>query len=114
VDANSLLILPALFGDANLDNTVDAFDLNCLAAHWQSPAPDLLWSDGDFTGDGKVDAFDLNILASKWQHATGDSTTILHPFAAIPEPTSLSMLAIATLPLLTRPRIRSIKWGDLH
>jgi hypothetical protein len=53
-------------GDANFDTKVDAFDLNILAAHWQSTAtggPAI----GDFNADGTVDAFDLNIIAAHWQ-----------------------------------------------
>jgi hypothetical protein len=113
VDANSLLITPALFGDANLDLAVDAFDLNLLAAHWQQPA-NALWSDGDFNADGVVNAFDLNLLAAHWQSTSLLSASPLSiqdsglrtqdsvPPSPIPEPTSLLLLALPSLTLLRR------------
>ncbi len=118
-DDNSLLITQALFGDATIDNKVDAFDLNLLAAHWQMNVPGSgltgspLWSAGDFTNDGEVDSFDLNVLAANWQ-STLPLESALVAFAQssvlstqssspIPEPTSLTLLLPISL-LLRRPR----------
>ena len=77
---------PYLFGDANLDGSVDAGDLNALALSWQDSVAS--WSGGDFTADGIVDAGDLNLLALNWQ----DSIPVA---AAVPEPNCFAMLGFA-------------------
>ena len=48
---------PYNFGDANLDGTINAQDLNALGQNWQ--ASTNLWSRGDFTADGFVDGQDF-------------------------------------------------------
>ena len=54
-----------LVGDANLDGTVDATDLNAVVNNWQN-SPDT-WSGGDFNADGVVGAQDLDAQALNWQ-----------------------------------------------
>ena len=111
VDANSLFIATARFGDANLDGKVDALDLNILAAHWQQTSPGL-FSDGDFTNDGKVDALDLNLLAANWQFGSAALLADLAdlPYARassptpVPEPASQILCVIPAL-LLVRRRL---------
>jgi hypothetical protein len=71
-------------GDANLDGVVNATDLNALALNWQQPS--ALWTGGDFTGDGFVDSADLNVLAVNWRNGAD---------AAVPEPSSISLLLAA-------------------
>jgi len=70
-----------LNGDANLDGTVNASDLNALAINWQATVDP--WSQGDFNADGVVNATDLNALAISWQQSI--------PMAAqaVPEPAAL-------------------------
>jgi len=53
-----------LAGDANQDGVVNSFDLNILAANWNSG--NATWSAGDFNADGIVNSYDLNIVASNW------------------------------------------------
>jgi hypothetical protein len=100
VDTNSLIITQALLGDATLDNKVDAFDLNKVAASWQQSGK--LWSGGDFTGDGVVNAFDLNLLAAHWQASiSGSLQAALSALPiAVPEPATLACF-LAGLPVLT-------------
>lgn len=57
-----LALAPAQLPDRNGDGKVDAFDLNIMAAGWQTEDPA-----GDANGDGFVDAIDVNILAAHWQ-----------------------------------------------
>jgi hypothetical protein len=107
LDDNALILVTARLGDANLDNHVDAFDLNLLAAHWQQS--NALWSAGDFTGDGKIDAFDLNVLAASWQVGfnpalqASSPASILAP-GAVPEPATAALLALGAGALLVRRR----------
>jgi len=107
---NDLILVQAHLADANLDNKVDAIDLNILAAHWQQQQ-NALWSAGDFTNDGKVDALDLNLLASNWQSGVPLIPSfypltfeLLTSSSPIPEPASLTLLSLFAIPLLARRR----------
>ena len=46
----------AVFGDANLDGTVNLLDLTALANHWKQTG---YWAQGDFNYDGTVNLLDL-------------------------------------------------------
>ena len=88
---------PAIPGDANRDGKVDGSDVTILAGNWQvlSGAD---WEMGDFNGDGKVDGSDVTILAGNWQ--SGVTTAA----AAVPEPSTLMLLTLASLSLLALRR----------
>ena len=75
-----------LRGDADLDGTVNATDLNALALNWQGNTS--TWSGGDFIVDGVVNVEDLNELALNWRESISTA-------AAVPEPKCLAMLGIA-------------------
>jgi hypothetical protein len=77
-----------LLGDANLDGTVNATDLNALAVNWQSDS--AVWSSGDFTGEGSVNASDLNVIGSNWRKSIGSAAAAHN----VPEPSSLMLLLI--------------------
>ncbi len=82
---------PYLPGDADLNGTVGASDLNALAVSWQQDI--ALWSAGDFTANGSVGSDDLNVLALNWQESNAAA-------AAVPEPATLSLWLIASVMLL--------------
>ena len=75
-----------LRGDADLDGTVNATDLNALALNWQGNTS--TWSGGDFIVDGVVNVEYLNELALNWRESIPTA-------AAVSEPKCLAMLAIA-------------------
>jgi T5SS/PEP-CTERM-associated repeat protein len=82
-----------VYGDFNLDGEVNAGDLALLATTY-GIAGDWGWATGDANGDGLVDAGDLALLASNYG-------TIVHP---IPEPATMSLLALGGVALLRRRR----------
>jgi hypothetical protein len=82
-------IKETFFGDVNLDQIVDAADLNTIGLNWQSTTA-TSWSQGDFNGDGNVNASDLNDLGINWRRsAVAPAST-----ASVPEPTGIVLLAI--------------------
>jgi hypothetical protein len=85
-------------GDANLDGSVNATDLNTVGLGWQQMVAG--WSAGDFTADGSVTAGDLNLLALSWQDSVAPAAA-----NAVPEPaTSCWLLLGLLLPLWHRKR----------
>ncbi len=86
---------PYLMGDANLDGTVNASDLNMLGIRWQQE--EALWSAGDFNADGTVNAGDLNKLGLSWQMSIPTAASA----ESVPEPAAITLLlGIITTPLL--------------
>ena len=74
-------VLGSFNGDANLDRSVDAQDLNRVGLNWQSQVCGG-WSDGDFNGDGIVDATDLNRIGLNWQRSAATTASRI-PRAAL-------------------------------
>lgn len=115
VDASSVLVLYTLFGDTNIDRTVNFDDLLALAQSYGATSGKD-WIHGDSNGDGAVNFDDLLSLAQNY----GTSVTALqasqlgsvageafvNDFAAalslVPEPAS--MLAIGLGGLVMRRR----------
>ncbi len=86
---------PYLLGDANLDGTVNASDLNILGIRWHQE--EALWSAGDFNADGTVNAGDLNKLGLSWQMSIPTAASS----ESVPEPAAITLLiGIIATPLL--------------
>jgi hypothetical protein len=111
-NGSAVVVMYTLFGDANLDGTTDTVDFNIFAANFGFPnhASDLnakdtpvdTWGKGDFNYDGTVDTVDFNLLAANFGKTIGASSPSLGTL--IPEPASLSLLALTGLILRRRPR----------
>ena len=103
-------------GDANLDFTVDAADLNTLALNWQQSVTG--WDKADFNNDGMVNAADLNLLALSWQFGVNPPSlaSLEDAFAealaaTVPEPGTLAILVAGGLAMGRRHRgTQMIKW----
>ncbi len=93
-----LMLIAAAPGDANFDGIVDVADLGILGANFN--AADMQWNTGDFNLDGMTDVADLGILGANWSasQSTGNAS------ALVPEPTTLSLLAISVLMVGRRRR----------
>ena len=79
----------SLLGDLNHDGFVGQADLNIVLSHWgqhvSGPA------NGDPTNEGFVGQDDLNVILSQWGQGTAPAVA----FAAVPEPSTCVLLAIA-------------------
>ena len=88
-------------GDANGDGRVDVNDLTIVLSNFGRSG--MTWSQGEFTGDGTVDVNDLTIVLAHFGQTAGASAARM---AAVPEPTSLLLSALALLGLLPFARRR--------
>ena len=75
----------------NFDGTVDVTDLGIVGANFN--ADDMQWNTGDFNLDSMTDVADLGIFGANWSasQATGNTS------AFVPEPATLSLLAMSVL-----------------
>jgi autotransporter-associated beta strand protein len=111
-DAGSAVTLKiALLGDANMDNTVNVYDLNALLNHLGASAQ--TWATGDFNYDGVVNVYDLNILLNDLGRSlAGQSVSAAnldgaeiaalnaHGVSVVPEPGTMALLAAGLVGLL--------------
>ena len=74
---------------------MDINDLTIVLSHYNQTG--MTWTEGEFTGDGTVDINDLTIVLANYNKTYGAS---LGAGNAVPEPTSLILLAVAVMSLL--------------
>ena len=84
-------------GDANIDGTVDFTDLGIILNHFNQPGTA---SDGDADGSGTVDFADLGLLLNNYSQPA----PVLGSAAAVPEPSSLVLLAGGAMGLFLAAR----------
>jgi len=84
-----------MYPDFNKDLTIDTIDLTILATYFGQAG--MSWDDGDANFDGVIDTVDLTILATEFGQSWASA-------GSIPEPTSLTLLAVVGASLLRRRR----------
>ncbi len=86
-----------LYGDANLDGSVNLSDLGFLGDNYGATSG-ATWAMGDFNYDGRVNLSDLGFLGDQYGgHVVGFVTT--GPANPAPEPGTLVLLAMASVGL---------------
>ena len=90
-NGSNMTVMYTLYGDTNLDGTVNGADLNTVLSNFNKTG--MTWSQGDFNYDGTVNGADLNTVLSKFnQH--------LSVSGAVPEPLTLVLAATGLVGLL--------------
>jgi hypothetical protein len=81
-------------GDANLDGEFNSGDLvGVLASGTYEANVDSVWSTGDFNGDGRTNSGDLVAALADGGYEAGPRAAV----AAVPEPSSVALLALGSL-----------------
>jgi hypothetical protein len=113
VDPTSVLVRYTFYGNANLDDRVDAADLSKLLGNFGTilPNPDDImgWFLGNFNYDDRVDAADLSKLLGNWGEIEGagglsDGPAPVGGGVPTPEPATLALLALGAGAMLARRR----------
>ena len=99
---SKVTVMYTFFGDANLDGTVNALDFNALASNYGASGKS--WSDGDSNYDGLIDSHDFVALAGNFGQSLPGPGPALG--SLVPEPSTLSGVAIITSLLVARRRRR--------
>jgi hypothetical protein len=95
------MIFSSEYGDANLDQSVNALDFNALASNFGHTG--AAWAQADFNGDGIVDSLDFNALASHFGFKAPAGDVALG--SVVPEPIGLA--AVLGMVIFGRRRRRS-------
>ena len=92
---------PYLLGDVNLDQVVNAIDLNEVGVNWLDDGH--VYSSGDINGDGTVNVLDLNSVGVNWLL---DNMNPVLPAQSVPETSSHGVAWICFIMVLSLWRRR--------
>jgi fibronectin-binding autotransporter adhesin len=118
VSDGDILVKYTYYGDANLDGVVDASDYILIDTGFSSQttaSPLSGWQHGDFNYDGSINGDDYTLIDNAFNTQGGVSLAATSAnslafntsqIAAVPEPASVSMIAIGAVGLLKRRRRR--------
>jgi hypothetical protein len=100
LDTDDVIIALTWGGDANLDGKINVDDYGRIDANVASSGSVFGYAAGDFNFDGKINVDDYGIIDGNISRqgepfATGGTSAPLDSASAIPEPASLSLLALA-------------------
>jgi autotransporter-associated beta strand protein len=115
-----VLVKYTYYGDTNLDGVVDGTDYARIDFAYQNnltadPGSQLTgWFNGDFNYDGVIDGSDYTLMDNAFNQQGASLASSIAPSAtataqisgtaAVPEPTTLSVLALGAVGLLSRRR----------
>jgi hypothetical protein len=109
VAPGKVLVQAALTGDANMDGTVNFFDITQLLGYKYNTNQPASYTDGDLNYDGVVDFFDLSTLLSAnyndGQTYLGAALgAVAEPAAqvGVPEPACLTVIGLGALSFMAR------------
>jgi hypothetical protein len=111
VSSSDILVKDTYYGDADLNGQVDGSDYSRIDNGYLLQLTG--WANGDFNYDGVIDGSDYTLidnayntqgasLADEISNAAAVSTAQIAGASAVPEPTTLGFLSIATAGLLGR------------
>ena len=116
IPSGELEVRYTLYGDTNLDGSVNSVDFGALAANFGESGKN--WDQGAFTYNGTVNSVDFGLLAQNFGQSIGGGSVVtaadwaaLDAFAAangllseVPEPTSAGIIALGVMGALARRR----------
>lgn len=108
IAGGTIAITTSLYGDANLDGSVNGTDLTAVLSYYNQKIETENWSHGDFNGDGSVNGTDLNALLSFYNQNVSYSVQIAAT-TAIPEPSTWLLAAIFWSAAIYRRFLRRVK-----
>ncbi|NQU75392.1 MAG: PEP-CTERM sorting domain-containing protein [Planctomycetes bacterium] len=97
VTGSALVFVPQIVGDLDDDGDVDIFDWAVLQPHFGITSG-AIYEQGDLDGDGDIDIFDWAIFQPMYGYGTSSE--------CVPEPATLSLLALLTAVTTLRRRRR--------
>jgi hypothetical protein len=105
VDSTSVLVAFTRTGDANLDGVVNDDDVTIVGAVYAPGVANASWANGDFDYNGFVDDDDVTLLGALYNPSAPPAVAPA-AVAAVPEPSTLVLAAVALAALWSIRRRR--------